>query len=53
MNNIQALAELKNIVNHDPEVDHKRADEILCEFIRSLGYSEIADAFDEVEKWYA
>ena len=37
----------------DEEIDHKRADAILCEFLRSLGYNDLVDEFDRVHKWYA
>lgn len=37
----------------DPEADHSDADKLLLIFLRSLGFNEIADAFEEVDKWYA
>jgi hypothetical protein len=37
----------------DTEVAHSRADEILCELLRSLGYDRTVNAWDAVDKWYA
>lgn len=38
---------------NDCEDWHVRADNILCEFLTELGYTELVSAFDEVPKWYA
>ena len=37
----------------DPEVNHKRMDEVMCEFLRQLGYGDGVDIFESAEKWYA
>lgn len=37
----------------DPEVAHSRADDALCDLLRSLGYTKTADKFDEIPKYYA
>jgi predicted GNAT family N-acyltransferase len=37
----------------DPEMAHIEADEMLVKFVRELGFDEIADAFDDVPKWYS
>ena len=38
----------------DPEGAHGRADKILCELLRELGYGDtVVAAFERVEKWYA
>lgn len=37
----------------DPELDHKRADNILCRFLRDLGYDDLVDLYEQVEKYYA
>lgn len=37
----------------DPEVAHELADRILCRLLIDLGYAEVVDAFDKVEKWYS
>lgn len=37
----------------DTERDHCDADEVLCELLIHLGYKDIVDAWEEVDKWYA
>lgn len=37
----------------DTEIDHGRADDIVEEILRLLGYKEIADLYEKVDKWYA
>jgi hypothetical protein len=37
----------------DYEHDHSRADAILVEFLRSLGFDVLADTYERVGKWYA
>ena len=37
----------------DTEVAHGKADDILCQFLEQLGFREIVDAWDRVDKWYA
>lgn len=39
--------------NSDPEAAHGKADDALIKFIRRLGYDDLADAWERVEKWYA
>lgn len=38
---------------HDIEYAHCSADSMLCELLNSLGYTEIVEMYEEVEKWYA
>ena len=35
------------------EEKHIQADAALCETLRSLGYGEAVDIFDEMKKWYS
>lgn len=39
----------------DWEMDHSNADDLLLEFLRELGYTKLADAWDKNPrvKWYA
>lgn len=37
----------------DTEGAHSMADGVLCDFLESLGYKDIVDEYDKVEKWYA
>ena len=47
------LKRLKECERYDTECAHGRADEILCELLRELGYSDIVDAYEDIDKWYA
>ncbi len=42
-------------LNQDPEADHVAADEALSAFVRALGHTDVADAYDKLreEFWYA
>lgn len=38
----------------DTELAHITADTVLCYFLRSLGYADVADEWEKIEpKWYA
>ncbi len=37
----------------DFESDHGKADDILCELLKQLGFGETVAAFEKVGKWYA
>lgn len=37
----------------DQECDHSKADDILCDLLRILGYEKTVAAWDQVDKWYA
>jgi hypothetical protein len=39
--------------NRDKEVAHICADDILCELLRELGYTEVVEKYHEVSKWYS
>ena len=39
--------------NNNQEMTHIIADDAIIDFIRFLGFSEIADAWEKVPKWYA
>ena len=50
----QAIAKLKALVGSgDVEIAHGEADGVLCDLLRALGYGDVVDAWDDVEKWYA
>jgi len=58
MNREEAILKLKEqrkIVDEggDKEVPHCEADDILCELLISLGYKDVVDEYEEIEKWYA
>jgi hypothetical protein len=37
----------------DPETAHIEADKLICDLLRSLGYGDGIDLFEEADKWYA
>ncbi len=39
--------------NNDTEMAHSNADIILCELLKSLGFSEVVKQYHKVDKWYA
>ena len=49
----EALAKLRAIKGWDVERAHAEADDILCELLIALGYSDVVLAYNAVEKWYA
>lgn len=38
---------------NDFEVNHMNADKTLCLFLRSLGYNDLVDAYERIEKEYS
>ncbi len=52
----KSLARLNELVNQkypDKEEDHGEADGILCDMLNALGYKDLTEAWDNVEKWYS
>lgn len=50
----ELIAILKNLQRGiDPEEDHVRADDVLCDALTELGYEDIVAEWSEVFKWYA
>lgn len=37
----------------DAEEDHRQADDLMCELLRSLGYGDGVSVFENMTKWYA
>lgn len=48
---LKQMSELKN--NDDYEALHGTADDILCELLNELGYTDLVRTFEELPKWYA
>lgn len=47
---MQAIADRQG----DVELDHKRADDLLCKVLTSLGYGAGVTVYEEeIQKWYA
>lgn len=50
------LARLENcltVYSDDTEVAHIKADYVLYDILVALGYEDIAEAWDDVPKWYS
>jgi len=39
--------------NLDTELAHVEADNIICALLIQLGYGEVVDEFEKINKWYA
>lgn len=48
---LRKMKELEPITDY--EVSHHAADQLLCDALEMLGYTELVDAFHDVGKWYA
>ena len=50
----KAIQRLKSLANYiDIEEAHVEADTVLCEFIDTLGFHAVTEAYRKVPKWYA
>lgn len=52
----EAKAKLQDILDNnggDIEVAHLKADDIITDLLRSLGYEDIVALWSKVPKWYA
>jgi hypothetical protein len=38
---------------HDREAAHILADGLLCQLLTHLGYTEVVEAYEKIDKWYA
>lgn len=38
--------------SHDPEVAHAEADDLLCDVLTAMDWTEVVDAYTEVPKWF-
>lgn len=54
MDREKALARLKELQHDgDTEAAHGYADDVICALLRSLGYDDVVEAWDKIDKWYA
>lgn len=52
--NKKALSEMHNAAQDgDTEGAHCSADSILTGLLRELGFTELVDVYDEIDKWFA
>ncbi len=50
----EAIAALKDCqTSGDTEATHSEADDVLCKFLVALGYQDVVDEWEKVDKWYA
>ena len=49
----EAIKKLNNLDNTDIQVSHSVADDILCDLLIALGFKEVVDIYNELEKWYS
>lgn len=49
------LKEMRDLQNNSGDLEsvHIFADDLLCEMLKTLGYTEIVEAFEKIDKWYA
>jgi hypothetical protein len=40
-------------ISTDTECAHVDADDLLCELLNRLGFEEVVEAFNDIDKWYA
>ncbi len=53
MTNVEAIKRMKKARLRDHEDAHSDADEILCELLISLGFKELIEIYNEIDKWYS
>lgn len=50
----RAIEKLKNEqANGKTECAHINADNVLCELLTALGYSDVVEEYEKVDKWYS
>ena len=49
----EAIKKLNNLDNTDIQVSHSVADDILCDLLIALGFKEVVDIYNKLEKWYS
>jgi hypothetical protein len=52
---IKELNELKEDGDNDGDIEmnHECADDVLCNLLIDLGYQDVVDAYNKIDKWYA
>jgi len=58
MNKDKKYYELVYKLNHledefDTEIAHGKADNYIVDFLKEIGFEELADAYESIEKWYS
>lgn len=53
---LDRMQDIVNLQERDPsdeETLHVNADRLLCDMLRKLGYGDVVDLYDKVNKYYA
>lgn len=53
LNRMKEVKQKYEVEANDTEVAHYLADKVLCDLLESLGYVELVEEFNNLEKWYA
>ena len=55
MGNYKELCEQMKALQGEWDIEkaHGKADDILCEALKQLGYNELVELYEKVEKWYS
>ena len=54
MNREDAINQLKDQQDStDTECAHCEADDIICELLESLGYKDVVEEYNKIDKWFA
>ena len=43
----------REIKSDDYEISHSNGDTLLCELLDELGFSEVVEAYNDLNKWFA
>lgn len=49
----QKMMDIESVHGGDIEAAHGRADEVMCDLLRELGYGDGVDIFERMDRWYA
>ena len=52
-NEMQKISNQRGEKFCDEEITHSKADDLMCDLLRELGYGEGVDVFEDMPKWYA
>lgn len=52
MSREEALVALESASKLDTEEAHISADEVLCDLLKTLGYADVVNAWDKIDKSY-
>lgn len=47
------LADIKRYDGWDEEEAHSDADKVLCKLLTQLGYADVVEAWEKINKWYS